>query len=86
MVALMMPGRAKGSTAMRTISQRVAPIASAASSCRVGVCRKISLLSEVMIGMTMTARTIPAVSMVLPVWLAGPVKKGIQPRFSASQV
>ena len=37
-----MPARPNGSTAIRIISQRVAPSASAASSCRRGVCRKIS--------------------------------------------
>ena len=42
---------------MRIISQRVAPRASAASSCRTGVCRKISRQSAVMIGRIMTAST-----------------------------
>ena len=62
-----MPLRPKGSTAMRIISQRVAPSASAASSWRTGVCRKISRQIAVMIGTTMTARTIAAVKIVRPV-------------------
>ena len=84
--ALMIPGRPNGSTVIRIISQRVAPSASAASSCSLGVCRKISRLREVMIGRTMTASTIPAVRMVLPVAEAGPWKIGSQPMFSASQL
>src|SRR5690606_17199020 len=52
------PGRPKGSTAVRIISHRVAPSASAASSCSTGVCRNTSRLSAVMIGSTMTASTI----------------------------
>ena len=36
-------------------------------------------------GSTMTARTIPAVRMVLPVADAGPWKIGSQPRLEASQ-
>ena len=46
-----------GSTAIRIISQRVAPSASAASSWRRGVCRKISRQMAVMIGRIMTAST-----------------------------
>ena len=41
-----MPERPKGSTAMRIISQRVAPRASAASSCSRGACRKTSRLTR----------------------------------------
>src|SRR6185312_13336682 len=80
--AEMIPARANGSTAMRIISQRVAPRASAASSWSPGVCRKISRDSEVMIGSTITARTMPAVSIVLPVWETGPPKMGRKPRFA----
>ena len=62
-----MPLRPKGKTAMRIISQRVAPSASAASSCSTGVCRKISRQIAVMIGTTMTASTMAAVKIVRPV-------------------
>ena len=49
--------RRTGSTAIRIISQRVAPSASAASSCSVGVCRKTSRQIAVMIGRIITAST-----------------------------
>ena len=62
-----MPLRPKGKTAMRIISHRVAPRASAASSWRTGVWRKISRQIAVMIGTTITARTIAAVKIVRPV-------------------
>ncbi|MNR54233.1 hypothetical protein D3C85_1743830 [compost metagenome] len=86
MIALMMPGRAKGSTAILIISQRVAPSANAASSWSLGVCRKISRLRDVMMGRTITDSTMPAVRMVLPVAEAGPWKMGSQPILSASQL
>lgn len=70
-----MPGVAKGSTAWRIISQRVAPRASEASSCRRGVCRNTSRLMAVMIGSTITASTSAAVRMVRPVPEALPPKK-----------
>ena len=81
----MIPGRPNGSTVIRIISQRVAPSAGAASSCSLGVCRS-SRLREVMIGRTITASTIPAVRMVLPVAEAGPWKIGSQPMLLASQL
>ena len=80
-----MPLRPNGSTAIRIISQRVAPSASAASSWSVGVCRKISRQMAVMIGTTMTARTIAAVKIVRPVaeTVAGeqrePSQVGVEP-------
>ena len=54
--AEMTPGRPKGSTAVRMISQRVAPSASAASMCAVGVWAKTSRLRAVTIGRIMIAR------------------------------
>ena len=62
-----MPERPNGSTAMRIISQRVAPSARAASSCSTGVCRKTSRQIAVMIGRIMTASTMPTVRIVRPV-------------------
>ena len=84
MLAEMMPGRANGSTAIRIISQRVAPRASAASSCSRGVCRKTSRQSAVTIGRIITASTTEAVKIVRPVPEAGPAKSGMKPRFSVS--
>ena len=69
---------------MRIISQRVAPRASAASSWRTGVCRKISRQIAVMIGTTMTARTIAAVKIVRPVAETGPEKSGNHPMLVVS--
>src|SRR5699024_1478768 len=60
----MMPARAKGKTVILIISHWVAPSARAASSCSLGVCRKISRQSAVMIGRIMTASTTPDVSRV----------------------
>ena len=79
-----MPERAYGKTVIRIISQRVAPRASAASSCSRGVCRKISRQRAVMIGRIITASTMPAVRMVRPVAEAGPAKNGMKPRLSSS--
>ena len=79
-----MPERAYGKTAMRVISQRVAPRASAASSCSRGVCRKISRQMAVMIGRIITASTIPAVKIVRPVADGGPAKNGRNPRLAFS--
>ena len=79
-----MPLRPKGSTAIRIISQRVAPRASAASSCRTGVWRKISRQIAVMMGTTMTASTIAAVKIVRPVADTVPANSGNQPAFSLS--
>ncbi len=85
MAALTMPERAYGKTVIRTISQRVAPRASAASSCRRGVWRKISRQSAVMIGRIITASTMPTVNMVRPVGDAGPAKNGMNDTWSYSQ-
>ena len=81
MVAETMPERPNGSTAIRIISQRVAPSASAASSCSTGVCRKTSRQIAVMIGRIMTASTMATVRMVRPVPETGGAKSGNQPRF-----
>ena len=82
-VAETIPDLPKGSTAMRIISQRVAPSASAASSCSRGVWRKISRVREVMIGRIMIESTSEAVSSVRPVCDTEPsaagAKIGIQP-------
>jgi hypothetical protein len=64
---------------MRVISQRVAPSASAASSCSRGVWRKISRQMAVMIGRIITARTIAAVKIVRPVADGGPANSGMKP-------
>ena len=89
MTADTMPEVPNGRTAMRIISQRVAPSASAASSCRRGVWRKTSRTSEVMIGRIMIDRTKLAVSRVRPVCEMAPsssgAKIGIQPRYLANQ-
>ena len=53
------PGRPNGRTAVRTISHWVAPSASAASLCRIGVCAKTSRLMAVTIGRIMIASTTP---------------------------
>src|SRR5699024_3295505 len=83
MVAETMRDLPKGSTAMRIISQRVAPRARAASSCRRGVWRKISRVREVMIGRIMIDRTSEAVRSVRPVCDTEPsaagAKIGIHP-------
>jgi hypothetical protein len=55
-----MPDRARGSTAIRIISHRVAPRASAASFSLRGVLRKTSRQTAAMIGSTMIASTSPA--------------------------
>ena len=80
------PLRAKGSTAIRTISQRVAPSASAASSWSFGVCRKTSRQIAVMIGRIITASTRDAVRIVFPVPEGVPLKIGIQPRLVLSHL
>jgi len=76
-----MPERPKGRTTCLTISQRVAPSASEASSCSPGVRRKTSRDSEVMIGKIMMASTRAAVSMVRPVPETVPANSGIQPKW-----
>src|SRR6201996_1483129 len=60
------PLRPNGSTVIRTTSHLVAPSACAASMCGLGVCRKTSRDTEVMMGRTITANTTPAVSMLPP--------------------
>jgi hypothetical protein len=54
------PLRLKGRTAVRMVSQRVAPSARAASRCTVGAWRKISRARAATIGSTMTASTTDA--------------------------
>ncbi len=82
--AAMTPGRPYGSTAVRIISHRVAPRASAASSLAVGVCRNTSRESEVMIGSTMIASTREPSRIELP-YGPSPPKIGIQPKYLFSQ-
>src|SRR5690606_3292059 len=84
--APMIADRPNGSTVILIISQCVAPSASAASSCRRGVCRNASRTTAVMIGSTMTASTSAATSIVRPVDDGGPANNGIQPRFWYSHV
>jgi hypothetical protein len=74
-----------GSTAIRIISQRVAPRASAPSSSLRGVCEKTSRETAETTGRIITASTTPAVSMVRPVTEAGPSKNGMNPSLSTSQ-
>src|ERR1700722_2702692 len=57
----MMPVRAQGTTTCQVDSQRVAPMASAASRCSRGTLSKTSRDTEIMKGTTMMARTMPAV-------------------------
>ena len=60
MTALVTPGRLGGRTAVRIISHRVAPSASAASRWAGSTCRKISRLIAAMIGRIMIASTTEA--------------------------
>ena len=84
MTAAMTPGWPYGSTAVRIISHLVAPRASAASSFIVGVCRKTSRDSEVMIGSTMIASTRLPSRIERPNG-PSPPKSGIQPKYWLSQ-
>ena len=83
-VAAATPAAVEGSTTPRTISQRVAPSASAPSFTSRGTLRKRSRLSEAMIGTTMIVRIRLAVKMLAPVVWGGP-KIGRKPRWSWSQ-
>ena len=56
----MMPPRPKGSTTERTIPQRVAPSASAASFSPAGVCEKTWRITAQAIGSTIIATAMPA--------------------------
>ena len=67
MAALITPGRPKGRTAVRIISQRVAPNAKAPSLCVVGVWAKTSREIAVTIGRIMIAKTTPMKKIVPPV-------------------
>lgn len=60
------PERPCGKTTILIISQRVAPSASEASSCRRGVWRNTSRDREVMIGKIMIARMMPPMRMLRP--------------------
>src|SRR6266516_304477 len=66
MIAPMRPARPYGSTAERTVSQRVAPIASAASRCAVGTARSTSRDTAAMSGTIMIARMMPPASSEFP--------------------
>ena len=79
------PDLPKGSTARRIISHLVAPSASAASSCRRGVCMKISRDMEVIIGKIITASTTATVATVRDGLAAGPSNSGMKPRWLATQ-
>ncbi len=76
--------RPNGSTAIRIISHRVAPRASAPSWSLLGVCENTSRATAETIGMTITASTIPATSIARPVVDAGPAKNGMKLSLSAS--
>src|SRR5690554_5447738 len=79
------PERPNGRTAVRIISQRVAPSASAASSCRRGVWRNTSRATAVMIGRIMTASTTAAVrTFFAGAWY--PAKIGMNPSVELSHV
>ena len=75
----MMPGLPNGSTAVRIISQWVAPRARAPSLWAVGTCWKTSREIAVMIGSTMIARIRPAKASVLLALNPASPKNGIQP-------
>ncbi len=77
----MTPGRPNGSTAILITSQRVAPRASAASSCILGTWRNTSREIAAMIGRIMTASTIDAVSIERPT-MRSPPNSGMNPRYS----
>ena len=65
MVAEITPGLPKGRTAIRIISQRVAPNARAASRCARGTWTKTSRDSAEMVGRIMIASTTEAMKMLL---------------------
>ena len=71
------PLRPKGSTTVLITSQRVAPSASAASSCRGGVCRNTSRETAVMIGRTITASTTEAEARLRMGAVGSPAKSAI---------
>ena len=75
-----MPDLPNGSTARRIISHFVAPSARAASSCRRGVCMKMSRDMEVIIGRIITASTTATVATVRDGFAAGPANSGMKPR------
>src|SRR5262245_23767964 len=77
--ALTMAERLNGRTAMRIISQRVAPRPNAASSSLRGVCRNTSRASALTIGRIITVSTTPTVNIVLPVGDGGPLNSGNHP-------
>ena len=79
-VALMTPDLPKGSTAIRIISQRVAPSARAASRCVCGTCRNTSREMAAMIGRIITPSTSDAAKMDFPKPPSVP-KIGIQPKY-----
>ena len=58
----MMPPRPNGSTTARTIPQRVAPSARAASFSPGGVCENTSRITEHAIGRTIIATAMPAMN------------------------
>ena len=78
MIAAAIPGRDEDSTTPRTISQRVEPSASAASSCSGGTLTKSSRQTPAMIGTAMIARITPATK--IPLAPGCPPNNGMKPR------
>ena len=68
MIAPITPEIPYGKTAILTISQRVAPSASAASRWVCGTTRKTSVQTEEIYGTTMIARMTPAESILTETW------------------
>ena len=62
MVPPMIPPRPKGRTTARIIPQRVDPSASAPSRSPSGACENASRMTEVWVGTTMSATTMPAMN------------------------
>ena len=75
------PVRALRKTAIRNISQRVAPSAKTASFWFCGTAAITSRVMEVTMGITMMARINPAASMPIP--YAGPSKSPVQRKCAA---
>ena len=81
--ALTTPDRPYGSTAIRIISHRVAPSASAPSRWAIGVCAKISRLIAVTTGRIMIASTTDAVNTTPTLSPGGFSNTGSQPSAAA---
>src|SRR5664280_470369 len=81
MAAEITPGLPNGNTAVRIISQRVAPRASAPSLWGRGVWSKTSRLSAVTIGSTMMDRTMP-MKKIVPPEIVVLARNGMKPSLS----